>query len=969
MNKTKRILSLLLAVLMIFAVAAQLVACDNNPDDGGNTDDSGDNGNTGSEKATYVVTVKTEGGIAPSKDITVYICDPDGDIKGFKNLDDSGKAVFEIAPSPDYTVKLTNVPEGYICAEEYPLGGTGATITLHSRIISDESLAGVTYNLGSIVRDMTLTAPDGTKVKLSDVLKTKKAVMLNFWYKGCSPCVSEFPEMNEAYNKYKDKIEILAINPFDTSSEVAQFKSSYYEFPIDFPMFSVLDTELAALPDAYGVPGYPTTIMIDRYGMMSLFHISPMTQTNFENMFDHYSSDNYKQGLYNSVEELIPAQKPNVSAPSSEEIAGVVNNGNVNAEYLPEAGTSDAEYSWPFIVTEKNGVSCIAPSNGLKKVHSSYAIMHAKVTLKEGEAFVFDYLSAGTDTLYVLVDGKDILQISGVNSDWKEACAWVALEDGTYDIVFTYVKDDSDKADFGNNSQYDDVYLKNFRVMDKSEVKPASYIFRFAATNLNSTKDDYLDYVEVFLNPKDGYYHVGSADGPILVARLIANTPFSDIMGIDSVSAILYDDYEEGGFMVDGKDRTKSFLTYCNYASHSKVYTYCSVTEELASYLKVLVKEYGFATHDKTWLQLCAYYDAYGFDENGNPAPELEDICIGLSAHSAYTAVLGKDNKVEYDGTGMLPRGFLYEFIPQTSGAYRITSLNAPEAVEGWIFIGSDEEWLEVEDRRILYTSAEVGERICEEMLTVNEKGEIALDDKNVTIVAYMEAGTPYYIDFAFNDMYGVGSFDFEIKKLGDTYDYFISASPGPFTAEILPGETFGDIIALSIDTVLGDDGYYHHKLENGSLGSIVYADFSMVTTIFTENSILRTLESHPYAFNFSVTEDDFKAITAWENANKDVDTLKEIWGEDFEANWAKYKMDDIIIGKYHGKGADYTAELKSYVDKMINDENAPMELNGCVAVDERLAEILQDIVGKYTFENVAGAWKKLCYYYEYLGR
>ena len=38
-------------------------------------------------------------------------------------------------------------------------------------------------------------------------------------------------------------------------------------------------------------------------------------------------------------------------------------------------------------------------------------------------------------------------------------------------------------------------------------------------------------------------------------------------------------------------------------------------------------------------------------------------------------------------------------------------------------------------------------------------------------------------------------------------------------------------------------------------------------------------------------------------------------------------------------------------------------ELEGCVAVDAELAEILQAYMDKYTFSGVTNSWTKLCYY------
>ena len=51
---------------------------------------------------------------------------------------------------------------------------------------------------------------------------------------------------------------------------------------------------------------------------------------------------------------------------------------------------------------------------------------------------------------------------------------------------------------------------------------------------------------------------------------------------------------------------------------------------------------------------------------------------------------------------------------------------------------------------------------------------------------------------------------------------------------------------------------------------------------------------------------------------------------------------------------------------KMIKDGHAERE--GCVLVDENLAEILQALMDKFTFEGVDNAWLKMCYYYDHMG-
>ena len=122
--------------------------------------------------------------------------------------------------------------------------------------------------------------------------------------------------------------------------------------------------------------------------------------------------------------------------------------------------------------------------------------------------------------------------------------------------------------------------------------------------------------------------------------------------------------------------------------------------------------------------------------------------------------------------------------------------------------------------------------------------------------------------------------------------------------------------------------------------------------------------------FDFSKTEDDLYILAALEKNGGDeaktIEYLKEIWGDSYEQTAEEYQLEDDFAGIYHGKGKDYTAEMKTYLNQMIT--TGPEELRGCVPMTERLGEILQLLMDKYTFENVDHAWTKLCYYYDYLG-
>ena len=86
------------------------------------------------------------------------------------------------------------------------------------------------------------------------------------------------------------------------------------------------------------------------------------------------------------------------------------------------------------------------------------------------------------------------------------------------------------------------------------------------------------------------------------------------------------------------------------------------------------------------------------------------------------------------------------------------------------------------------------------------------------------------------------------------------------------------------------------------------------------------------------------------------------MYGDTFE-EWAEIvKLDECLQGITHGHGEDKTEAIKVFAALAITDESIP-ELVGCVPVNAELMELLQDLVGKYSFD-AENAWVKMCYYY-----
>ena len=808
MKKTNKTLALLLAILLLFgAVAGTLTSCvgpeeENTPctehvdsDKNGKCDKCNENVTPDKqEKTTYTISVKTAGGMPiEGATVVVYADNTLDDMEGYATTGSNGIATVSLYPSNSYAIELSGIPDGYEKADYYSFNGTSAVITLTSKILPDKGLSGVKYSAGDIMRDFTVTTIDNEKVTLSELFASgKKLVMLNFWYIDCSACVMEFPCLDESYEKFADDVAVIALNPNggDDLSEIGMFRN---EYELSFHVAQ----DRVGLANAFGVTNYPTSVFIDRYGAITFIEVGALTETKyFDKLFQHYTAEPYIQKLINNYEDIAPVEKPDIEMPSSDEIAAVISPGNDNITYYPETG-ADKEYSWPFIIGEKDGVPCVKSSNAMKD--SSFATMYADVTLKAGQVLEMDVFvssESGADLLYVLVDGVSIFTISGEGKDWETRYPYVATEDGTYQVSFLYLKDSTtDAAD-------DTIYIKSLTISENSEITTPTYIPRWAATVPNSSGIGYDKYITPVFNENDGYYHVNSVDGPLLLANLMGVTQFSSE---DSVYSIVYlDQYNNGPL---GGYYDEVVTKYCSYASNAAINGLCTVDARLAEILTAIANEVGYeANNDKQWLQFCLFYDAYG-----TGGKQLEDPIAGLSAHSAYKAVenetLGLDeypNIYDYNRP-IMPKGLWFEFTPTKSGAYRIASNEEKtneiaKSLLGWIFL---------EDGSLYYEYA-ISERIIN-------------DSTNVFMYAYLEAGKSYYIDIAYYDIYTVDSFGFKIEYLGESYEHFRAVSPGaPFTYEVGKGY---ELYEMDGTLVEGGNAFYASITTNGSVPAQAYYD------------------------------------------------------------------------------------------------------------------------------------------------
>jgi thiol-disulfide isomerase/thioredoxin len=125
---------------------------------------------------------------------------------------------------------------------------------------------------GTPAPEIALHDDRGALVRLTDL--KGHVVLIDFWASWCLPCKASFPKLDMLYRDLHPRgLDVLAINVDERRSDATAFLQAQ---PHVMP---VLFDPNGQTPEAFAVRGMPTSVVLDRAGIIRFTHVGYTEKT------------------------------------------------------------------------------------------------------------------------------------------------------------------------------------------------------------------------------------------------------------------------------------------------------------------------------------------------------------------------------------------------------------------------------------------------------------------------------------------------------------------------------------------------------------------------------------------------------------------------------------------------------------------------------------------------------------------
>ncbi|MGH2405027.1 MAG: TlpA family protein disulfide reductase [bacterium] len=120
------------------------------------------------------------------------------------------------------------------------------------------------------------SAVGGSKVRLSQLWRRGKPIVLNFFAGLCPPCRAEMPDLQRLYDTNRSKVQLISVDvgPYVGLGSREEAKALLRALRITFPAGTVFDEDILV---TYQILGMPTTVFITADGKILRKHTGLLT--------------------------------------------------------------------------------------------------------------------------------------------------------------------------------------------------------------------------------------------------------------------------------------------------------------------------------------------------------------------------------------------------------------------------------------------------------------------------------------------------------------------------------------------------------------------------------------------------------------------------------------------------------------------------------------------------------------------